>query len=66
MVKTALEALIHFEFCYELPVGANFVYNTQGFMFPSLRPWNGEFSIVTGNNFHNVIMERKATKYHCT
>lgn len=48
LIDVAIECLEDFEFCYKLSQEQTNTYSKEGYLFPSLRPWNGEYSLVSG------------------
>lgn len=47
-IDKAMGCLEDFEFCYKLSKEQTNTYSKEGYLFPSLRPWNGEYSLYSG------------------
>lgn len=48
-IDKAIACLEEFEFCYQLSKEQKNTYSKEGYLFPSLRPWDGEYSLLAGN-----------------
>lgn len=54
LIDIAIECLEDFEFCYKLSQEQTNTYSKEGYLFPGLRPWDGEYSLSTASGVNTL------------